>query len=591
MCGIVGYVGQQHPKEFLIDGLKKLEYRGYDSSGIAIKNNDNIQIIKSTGKIADLEEKIKQEDLINSKLGIAHTRWATHGEANEVNAHPHKVNKVTIVHNGIIENATDLKNKLVNEGIVFRSETDTEVACAVIDNYYKGSPIEAITKAIKSLKGSYAFGILFEDQDKLYAVRKDSPLIVGIGKGENYIASDIAAIIKYTDEYILLEDDEVAELSEDKVTIYKDGKKIEKEINQATITVEDANKGSYKHFMLKEIMEEPIVLQRTLNKYLNDMDKMVDVSSYDDIHIVACGSALYAGMIGKCLLEEKANIKCMTECASEYRYKKIIYDRKTLVILVSQSGETADTIAAMRKAHEEGIDTLAIVNVKTSTIAREAKQTLFIEAGPEIAVATTKAYLLQVAMFSLIALKAAKSKGLETNYKKILEEGKHLPEYLRKVLNDKGIFENVGKELKDARDAFYIGRGVDYAMCEEGSLKLKEVSYTHSDAYQAGELKHGTISLIEEGVPVFAIITDDKIKDKTESNVIEVESRKARIYTITNDGSLMNHHFKYVVEKLSDYFQPILIVPPLQMIGYYVALERGLDIDKPRNLAKSVTVE
>ncbi len=591
MCGIVGYVGQQHPKEFLIDGLKKLEYRGYDSSGIAIKNNDNIQIIKSTGKIADLEEKIKQEDLINSKLGIAHTRWATHGEANEVNAHPHKVNKVTIVHNGIIENATDLKNKLVNEGIVFRSETDTEVACAVIDNYYKGSPIEAITKAIKSLKGSYAFGILFEDQDKLYAVRKDSPLIVGIGKGENYIASDIAAIIKYTDEYILLDDDEVAEISEDKVTIYKDGKKINKEVNQATITVEDANKGSYKHFMLKEIMEEPIVLQRTLNKYLNDMDKMVDVSSYDDIHIVACGSALYAGMIGKCLLEEKANIKCMTECASEYRYKKIIYDRKTLVILVSQSGETADTIAAMRKAHEEGIDTLAIVNVKTSTIAREAKQTLFIEAGPEIAVATTKAYLLQVAMFSLIALKAAKSKGLETNYKKILEEGKHLPEYLRKVLNDKGIFENVGKELKDARDAFYIGRGVDYAMCEEGSLKLKEVSYTHSDAYQAGELKHGTISLIEEGVPVFAIITDDKIKDKTESNVIEVESRKARIYTITNDGSLMNHHFKYVVEKLSDYFQPILIVPPLQMIGYYVALERGLDIDKPRNLAKSVTVE
>ena len=591
MCGIVGYVGQQHPKEFLIDGLKKLEYRGYDSSGIAIKNNDNIQIIKSTGKIADLEEKIKQEDLINSKLGIAHTRWATHGEANEVNAHPHKVNKVTIVHNGIIENATDLKNKLVNEGIVFRSETDTEVACAVIDNYYKGSPIEAITKAIKALKGSYAFGILFEDQDKLYAVRKDSPLIVGIGKGENYIASDIAAIIKYTDEYILLEDDEVAELSEDKVTIYKDGKKINKEVNQATITVEDANKGSYKHFMLKEIMEEPIVLQRTLNKYLNDMDKMVDVSSYEDIHIVACGSALYAGMIGKCLLEEKANIKCMTECASEYRYKKIIYDRKTLVILVSQSGETADTIAAMRKAHEEGIDTLAIVNVKTSTIAREAKQTLFIEAGPEIAVATTKAYLLQVAMFSLIALKAAKSKGLETNYKKILEEGKHLPEYLRKVLNDKGIFENVGKELKDARDAFYIGRGVDYAMCEEGSLKLKEVSYTHSDAYQAGELKHGTISLIEEGVPVFAIITDDKIKDKTESNVIEVESRKARIYTITNDGSLMNHHFKYVVEKLSDYFQPILIVPPLQMIGYYVALERGLDIDKPRNLAKSVTVE
>ena len=591
MCGIVGYVGEQHPKEFLIDGLKKLEYRGYDSSGIAIKNDDNIQIIKSTGKIADLENKVEETDLIHSCLGIAHTRWATHGEANETNAHPHKVNKTTIVHNGIIENATDLKNKLVNDGVVFRSETDTEVACAVINNYYSGNPIEAITKAIKSLKGSYAFGVLFEDQDKLYAVRKDSPLIVGIGEGENYIASDIAAIIKYTDQYILLEDDEVVELTKDGVCVYKDGEKIEKEVKTSTMTMEDANKGNYKHFMLKEIMEEPIVLQRTLNKYINDMDQMIDVSSYEEIHIVACGSALYAGMIGKCLLEEKANIKCYTECASEYRYKKVIYDRKTLVILVSQSGETADTIAAMRKAHEEGIDTLAIVNVKTSTIAREAKKCLFIEAGPEIAVATTKAYLLQVAMFSLIALKAAHSKGLEENYKEVLEEAKHLPEYLRKVLNDKEVFEGVGKEIVDAKDAFYIGRGVDYAMCEEGSLKLKEVSYIHSDAYQAGELKHGTISLIEEGVPVFAIITDEKIKDKTESNVIEVESRKAKIYTITNDGSIMNHHFKYVVEKLSDYFQPILVVPPLQMIGYYVADSRGLDIDKPRNLAKSVTVE
>ena len=591
MCGIVGYVGEQHPKEFLIDGLKKLEYRGYDSSGIAIKNGDSIQIIKSTGKISDLEEKIKKENLIQSKLGIAHTRWATHGEANEINAHPHKVNKVTLVHNGIIENATDLKNKLVNEGVVFRSETDTEVACAVIDNYYVGNPIEAITNAIKTLKGSYAFGILLEDQDKLYAVRKDSPLIVGIGENENYIASDIAAIIKYTDKYILLEDDEIVELSKDTVTVYKDGEIIDKKVQTSTMTIEDANKGSYQHFMLKEIMEEPIVLQRTLNKYLNNMNQMVDISEYEEIHIVACGSALYAGMIGKCLLEEKANIKCMTECASEYRYKKIIYDRKTLVILVSQSGETADTIAAMRKAHEEGIDTLAIVNVKTSTIAREAKKTLFIEAGPEIAVATTKAYLLQVAMFSLIALRAAVSKGLEQNEKAILDEGKHLPTYLRKILKDKEVFAGVGKEIKDEEDAFYIGRGIDYAMCEEGSLKLKEVSYTHSDAYQAGELKHGTISLIEDGVPVFAIITNDKIKDKTESNVIEVESRQARIYTITNDASIMNHHFKYVVEKISDYFQPILIVPPLQLIGYYTALERGLDIDKPRNLAKSVTVE
>lgn len=591
MCGIVGYVGEQHPKKHLLEGLKKLEYRGYDSSGIALKNNDNIQIIKSTGKISELEEKIAKEELINSKIGIAHTRWATHGEANETNAHPHKVGKVTLVHNGIIENATLLKNKLVNDGVIFRSETDTEVACAVINNYYGEDPIDAITKAIKELKGSYAFGILFEDKDKLYAVRKDSPLIIGIGENENYIASDIAAIIQYTDKYILLEDDEIAEISKDEVSVYKDGKKIEKEVKTSTMTIEDANKGDYKHFMLKEIMEEPIVLQRTLNKYLNNMDQMVDISNYEEIHIVACGSALYAGMIGKCLLEDKANIKCMTDVASEYRYKKVIYDRKTLVILISQSGETADTIAAMRKAHEEGIDTLAIVNVKTSTIAREAKQTLFIEAGPEIAVATTKAYLLQVAMFSLIALKAAVSKGLEKNEKAILEEGKNLPEYLRKILNDKEEFEKVGKEIENSRSVFYIGRGIDYAMCEEGSLKLKEISYIHTDAYQAGELKHGTISLIEDGVPVFAIITDDRIKDKTESNVIEVESRQARIYTITNDPSIMNHHWKYVVEKISDYFQPILIVPPLQLIGYYTALVKGLDIDKPRNLAKSVTVE
>lgn len=591
MCGIVGYVGKKHPREILIEGLKKLEYRGYDSSGIAIKNNDNIQIIKSTGKIKELEDKINSTELISSNLGIAHTRWATHGEANEINAHPHKVGKVTLVHNGIIENSTDLKNKLVNDGIVFRSETDTEVACAVINNYYNGNGIETITKAIRELKGSYAFGILFEDSNKLYAVRKDSPLIIGIGTDENFIASDIAAIIEYTNKYILLEDDEVVELSEEGVKVYKNGELIEKKIETSTVSIEDADKGNYKHFMLKEIMEEPIVLQRTFNRYINDMNNIFDVSNYEEIHIVACGSALYAGMIGKSLLEEKANIKCDIECASEYRYKKIIYDRKTLVILVSQSGETADTIAAMRKAHKEGIDTLAIVNVKTSTIAREAKNKLFIEAGPEIAVATTKAYLLQVAVFSLIALKAAKTKNLENNYKEILEETKTLPSKLKNILNDKEIFHNIGEEIKDAKDAFFIGRGIDYAMCEEGSLKLKEVSYTHSDAYQAGELKHGTISLIEDNTPVFAIITKENIKDKTESNVIEVESRLAKIYTITNDPSIKNHHFKYVVEKVSDYFQPILIVPVLQLIGYYTADVRGLDIDKPRNLAKSVTVE
>ncbi len=591
MCGIIGYIGKKQPVNFLLEGLKKLEYRGYDSSGIAIKENEEIQIIRSIGRIKDLENKTKNTKLLNGNIGIAHTRWATHGEPTEENAHPHQVGNVTLVHNGIIENAEELREKLIDDGVEFKSETDTEVACAIINKYYEKDPIDAITKALKELKGSYAFGIIFKDSDKLYAVRKDSPLIIGVGEDENYIASDIAAIINYTNKYILLEDNEIVELTAKEIKAYKDGVEIKKDIQAANITAEEADKGSYKHYMLKEIMEEPIVLARTLNRYINNMESVFDVSKYEEIHIVACGSAMYAGMIGKSLLEEKANIKCLVECASEYRYKKVIYDRKTLVILVSQSGETADTVAAMRKAHEEDIDTLAIVNVKTSTIAREAKHVMFIEAGPEIAVATTKAYLLQVAVFSLIALKAANSLGLEKDYNEILKEAENLPKLLKKVLEDKEEFESVSKEIYQNKDVFYIGRGIDYAMCLEGSLKLKEVSYTHSDAYQAGELKHGTISLIEEGVPVFAIITDDRIKDKTESNVIEVDSRKAKVFTITNDETIKNHHKKYVVPKTSYYFQAILTVPPLQLVGYYVGDLKKLDIDKPRNLAKSVTVE
>lgn len=591
MCGIIGYIGKKQPVNFLLEGLKKLEYRGYDSSGIAIKENENIQIIRSIGRIKDLENKTRNTKLLNGNIGIAHTRWATHGEPTEENAHPHQVGNVTLVHNGIIENAEELRENIITDGVKFKSETDTEVACAVINKYYDKDPIAAITKALKELKGSYAFGIIFKDSDKLYAVRKDSPLIIGIGEEENYIASDIAAIINYTNKYILLEDNEIVELTAQEIKTYKDGVEIKKDIQAANITAEEADKGSYKHYMLKEIMEEPIVLARTLNRYINNMESVFDVSKYEEIHIVACGSAMYAGMIGKSLLEEKANIKCLVECASEYRYKKVIYDRKTLVILVSQSGETADTVAAMRKAHEEKIDTLAIVNVKTSTIAREAKHVMFIEAGPEIAVATTKAYLLQVAVFSLISLKAANLLGLEKNYNDILKEAENLPKLLKKVLEDKEEFKSISKEIYQNKDVFYIGRGIDYAMCLEGSLKLKEVSYTHSDAYQAGELKHGTISLIEEDVPVFAIITDDRIKDKTESNVIEVDSRKAKVFTITNDDTIKNHHKKYVVPKTSYYLQAILTVPPLQLVGYYVGDLKKLDIDKPRNLAKSVTVE
>lgn len=584
MCGIVGYVGEDHPKEILIDGLKKLEYRGYDSSGIALRNGEDMQIIKSLGRIVNLEEKLNNMKLTDSNMGIAHTRWATHGGVTEANAHPHKVGNTTLVHNGIIENANTLREELKREGVKFNSETDTEVACALIDKYYDGNALFAIKKATSMIKGSYAFGIMFsDDSDKLYAIRKDSPLIIGYGDDGNYIASDIAAIINYTKDYSLLDEGEIAVLTKEGIEVFSDGKMIKKEVIHSNITSEDADKCGYEHFMLKEIMEEPKVLSNLFERY-SDFSKLPDLSKYKEIHIVACGSAMYAGIIGANLIEDKCNIKCYVECASEYRYKKVIYDRETLVILISQSGETADTIAAMRKAKEEGIDTLAVVNVETSTIAREADFALFIGAGVEVAVATTKAYLLQVAMLALVVIRTI-------NDKDALIEAKKIPGLLNNILGDRETFEDVAKSIYKSKDAFFIGRGIDYAMCLEGSLKLKEISYIHSDAFQAGELKHGTISLIEKGIPVFAIITDERITDKTESNVIEVKSRDADIYTITNDDNVPNHGFKYVVPKVSPYFQALLLVPVLQLIGYYTARLKGEDIDKPRNLAKSVTVE
>lgn len=590
MCGIVGYVGEKHPNEILINGLKKLEYRGYDSSGIALKKGQDVQIIKSIGRIKNLEDKINSMDILSSNIGIAHTRWATHGGVTEVNAHPHRNGKVTLVHNGIIENAAQLKNELLEEGVEFYGETDTEVAVALINKYYDGNALFAIKKATSKLKGSYAFGIMFDDDDKLYAIRKDSPLIIGYGSDGNYIASDIAAVIGYTKDYSLLDEGEIAIVSHDKIEVFNDGKIISKEVIHATISEEDADKCGYDHFMLKEIMEEPVVLEKTLAPFIENMDLLPNLDEYEEVHLVACGSAMYAGMIGKTLLEEQANIKCDVECASEYRYKKVLYNRKTLVILISQSGETADTIAAMRKAKENGIKTLAIVNVKTSTIARESDMQLFIEAGPEIAVATTKAYLLQVAVLSLLALNTAYKKGL-VNDLSLLEEAKTLPKLLREVLDKRDTYLNIAKDIYEAHDTFFIGRGIDYSMCLEGSLKLKEVGYIHSEAYQAGELKHGTISLIDKGVPVFAIITDEAIKDKTISNMIEVQSRGAKVITVTNDSSIEELYKQIVVPKVSVFFQTILLVPTLQLIAYEAAKLRGCDIDKPRNLAKSVTVE
>ena len=587
MCGIVGYKGKQQPKEFLIEGLKNLEYRGYDSSGIALKNDDSIQIIRSVGKISSLEEKVNSEKLIDCGMGIAHTRWATHGVPSEANAHPHRVGKVTLVHNGIIENASELKEELLKDGVKFNSETDTEVAAAIINKYYEGDAVKAINKAIKELEGSYAFGIFFEDSDKLFATRKDSPLIIGYDDDEVYIASDIAAIISYTDKYSLIDEGEVVEIS-DSVKVTLNGKKVEKEVLTATISADSKDKCGYDHYMLKEIMEEPVVLEKTLKPYMDNLDKLPDLTEYEEIHIVACGSAMYAGMIGKTLIEENASLRVSVEVASEYRYKKVIYDRKTLVILISQSGETADTIAAMRKAKMAGIETLAIVNVVGSTIARESGSQLFIEAGPEIAVATTKAYMLQVAMLSLLAYKAALSRGLDD--KKIMNEIKKVPRMVREILDRREDYLEVAKAIYKRDDVFFIGRKIDFAVSMEGSLKLKEVSYIHSEAYQAGELKHGTISLVDDGTPVISIITDKDIKEKTISNVQEVKARGAKCIIISNE-EIAGYDYLIQVPKMSDFFQPLVVVPCLQLIAYEVAKLRGCDIDKPKNLAKSVTVE
>lgn len=583
MCGIVGYIGFREPKDVLVEGLKTLEYRGYDSAGIALKNDTSVQVIKEVGRISSLEEKINKEKLIDSHIGIAHTRWATHGGVTENNAHPHTVGRVTLVHNGIIENAMELKKKLSGEGVLFKTETDTEVMTALIDYYYDNDPVMAIERAINDVRGSYALAIIFKDQDKLFAVRKDLPLIVGYGEKEYFVASDISAIINYTNRYSLLDENEIVTLDFNGISVVKDDKEIKKEILVTELTAESKEKCGYEHYMLKEIMEEPVVLEKTLKPFIDNFDNIFDVSGYEEIHIVACGSAMYAGMIGKSLLEENSNIRVLCEVASEYRYKKILYDRKTLVIVISQSGETADTIAAMRKAKENGALTLAIVNVKGSTIARESDRQIFIEAGPEIAVATTKAYILQVAVMALLACRVAGKKN-------IVDELKRLPRLLKEVVDKRDTYLEIAKKISDREDIFFIGRKIDYAISLEGSLKLKEVSYIHSEAYQAGELKHGTISLIDKGTPVFAIVTEDDIKEKTISNICEVKARGAMIIVVSNeDGFESDYLIK--VPRVSEFLQPILVVPCLQLIAYEVAKIRGCDIDKPKNLAKSVTVE
>ena len=587
MCGIIGYRGANNPVNILVEGLRSLEYRGYDSAGIAIMNDRRIQIINSVGKIDDLEKLIEKANLINSNIGIGHTRWATHGEVSVNNAHPHRVGKVTLVHNGIIENSSELRDRLLDEGVKLTSNTDTEVACAIINKYYTGDPIVAINKAILEFRGSYAFCIMFEGIDKLYAIRKDSPLIVGFNDSEFYVSSDTSAIVAYTNKYFLLEKNEICEIG-DRISVTYNGEKVYKDILTSEILSDSKDKGTYEHFMLKEIMEEPIVLEKIINRYCNDLSLLPDLNEYEEIHIVACGSAMYAGMIGKSLLEENTNLKVSCEVASEYRYRKINYDRDTLVVLVSQSGETADTIAAMRKAKLAGVDTLAIVNVHDSTIARECKMKIFIEAGVEVAVATTKAYMLQVAILALLSYKA--SLKYNSDNIELLDEIKLLPELVRNVLDRRDIYYNIALDIYNNEHLFFIGRKIDYAICLEGSLKLKEVSYIHSEAYQAGELKHGTISLIDDDIFVFSIITDDDIFEKSISNLEEVRARGAKCIVISNKKVNVDC-CKIQVPKVNKFFQPLLVVPCLQLIAYEVAKIRCCDIDKPRNLAKSVTVE
>lgn len=593
MCGIVGYIGKRNAIDVLLDGLKKLEYRGYDSAGVCLYDSSNIEIIKSVGRIKNLEEKLDFSKICEYTRGIAHTRWATHGNVTEENAHPHQVGKITLVHNGIIENADVLRADLEKKGYIFKSNTDTEVVAALLDYNYEEDFLKTIDKSMKILKGSYALGIIVEkDTSKIYAVKKDSPLVLGTGEGENFFASDITAINTYTNDFIFLDEGEVAVVTDKDITVYKDLKKVDKKIDTIVVDLESKSKNGYPHYMLKEINEEPVVLEKTLKPYLDNLDLIPDISEYEVIHIVACGSAMYAGMVAKYLLEEKANVEVMVDVASEYRYRNINYNRKTLVILISQSGETADTIAAMRFAKEKGQTTLAIVNVKTSTIARESTKALFIEAGEEIAVATTKAYLLQVALLSLLSLKLAYDKKLIDDITPYLDEFRVIPKLVKETIDKDNNYKSIANEIYEKNNSFFIGRKIDYAYCLEGSLKLKEVSYIHSEAYQAGELKHGTISLIDEGMPVFGILTDEDIIPKTLSNVIENKARGAKAIIITSDSNL-GKDFDLVINvpKLSMFTQGLVVVPTLQLIAYHTASLRGCDIDKPKNLAKSVTVE
>ena len=607
MCGIVGYVGREECADILVDALRRLEYRGYDSAGIAVFEDDNIKTIKAKGKISDgLLVKLNAAGKLHATAGIGHTRWATHGEPSDVNSHPLGNSRISIVHNGIIENYRKIKDFLISEGYTFESETDTETVAKLLDYYYKGDPIEAIIKTIGEIEGSYSLGILFRDfKNTIYAVRKDSPLIVGKGQNESYIASDVTAILDHTRDYYLLEPEEIAVLSEEGISFVDIHKNpIEKELMTADWDIDAAEKGGYKHFMLKEIHEQPEAVKKTIAPRIYEGMPTLEecgmteeqLRKYKNIFVVACGTAMHAGLVGKYVIEKIGRIPVTVDVASEFRYRDPIVSPDDLVILVSQSGETADTLEALRLSKRLGADTLAIVNAKGSSIAREADMVLYTHAGPEISVASTKAYMVQLAVFYLIAFELSYARGAisEEECRKYIKLLENVPNEIKAMLENPEKSQYVASKLIASENLLYIGRGLDYALSMEGSLKLKEISYIHSESYAAGELKHGTISLVTEGMPVIAVATQDEIYDKTVSNVKEVKARGAYTIMITKENHIPASDvsdFTITVPDTDGLLMPMIAIIPLQLIAYYTADLKGNDVDKPRNLAKSVTVE
>ena len=606
MCGIVGYVGKRNAQNVLLDGLEKLEYRGYDSAGVALALDGGIRVVKSKGRLAELRKKLELQALAESGCGIGHTRWATHGEPSDVNSHPHSTPRVSIVHNGIIENYGILKERLIAKGYTFESETDTEVLVKLIDSCYEGEPLQAIHEALSMVRGSYALAVLFRDfPDTVFAVKRESPLIVGWGEGENFVASDIPALLKYTRRYSVLEEGDLAVVTREGILFYNEfAEPVEREILTADWDMEAAEKGGYPHFMLKEINEQPAAITATVSPRVEDGLPDLRIPELSDeklrgigtIHLVACGTAMHAGMVGKAAIETLARVPAEVDIASEFRYRDPILNKNDLVIIISQSGETSDTLAALKLAKSRGVPVLAIVNVVGSSIARAADYVLYTYAGPEIAVASTKAYMVQMCVLYLFALRLAYARGAQTEAetRRLTAELLRASEVIKPRLADCEQIKYLASRFVNTQSCFFIGRGFDYSLSLEGSLKLKEISYVHSDAYAAGELKHGTISLITDGVPVIALATQKKVYEKTISNVKETKSRGAKVLLFTTKDAVVPDGVADYVVRLDDYddlLMPLQLIVPLQLFAYYMAVLRGCDVDKPRNLAKSVTVE